>query len=240
MQIVIDGVNGLDKGVIASTWPDLPIAEQATTYLSADGRDGSLAQDNGLQDVSLVFDVNFMSMDNVYMKQAVITAWMKNGHTVSVDEWPFEYRYKHVTFEATKNTMDVILGYTVTFVCDPRAFLKNVQNDTATGSHKLTNPGTYQSQPLIHVYGTGTVDWATIAISGFDPVKQKQVSASFRLDMQKPVFDVDCELMECSYLADNMNQFMDGDFPLLYPGDNQITVAGPVATLVIEPRWCYA
>lgn len=108
----------------------------------------------------------------------------------------------------------------------------NIWADTGIVEVKVTtptvfnNPSLFNSKPLIRVYGVGTfrVNDITVTIASHD----------------KPYIDIDCELQECFYEGENMNEYVSfsgNDFPELQPGDNYMLLASGITKLEVTPRW---
>lgn len=108
----------------------------------------------------------------------------------------------------------------------------NIWADTGDVEVKVTtptvfnNPSLFNSKPLIRVYGVGTfrVNDITVTIASHD----------------KPYIDIDCELQECFYGSENMNEYVSfsgNDFPELQPGDNYMLLASGITKLDVTPRW---
>jgi len=108
----------------------------------------------------------------------------------------------------------------------------NIWADTGDVEVKVTtptvfnNPSLFNSKPLIRVYGVGTfrVNDITVTIASHD----------------KPYIDIDCELQECYYGSENMNEYVSfsgNDFPELQPGDNYMLLASGITKLIVTPRW---
>lgn len=116
-------------------------------------------------------------------------------------------------------------GLTVNFDCDPRRFLKSGEIPyTVTSSDVMFNPTQFASAPLLRAYGTGT-----LTISG----------VSITITAADNYTDIDCELQE-AYKGDvNCNAniiLVDGEFPTMPAGDNEITMSG-ISRVEITPRW---
>lgn len=115
--------------------------------------------------------------------------------------------------------------FDLTFNCKPQRFLLSGDTPvTLTASGTVTNPTLFDAQPLIRVYGTGsiTVNGVTITISEADGYT-----------------DIDCELMEAykgSVLKNYAISLDSTDFPVLSSGNNTITLNG-VTSATITPRW---
>jgi phage-related protein len=108
----------------------------------------------------------------------------------------------------------------------------NIWADTGDVEVKVTsptvfnNPSPFNSKPLIRVYGIGTfrVNDITVTIASHD----------------KPYIDIDCELQECYYGSENMNEYVSfsgNDFPELEPGNNYMLLASGITKLIVTPRW---
>lgn len=89
----------------------------------------------------------------------------------------------------------------------------------------MANPTAFPSTPLIRAYGNGSfiMDGVTITITNATAYT-----------------DVDCELMDCYEGTTNRNNdvsFSTYDFPMLQPGDNEITIVSGISAIDIKPRW---
>ncbi len=95
-----------------------------------------------------------------------------------------------------------------------------------TSPTNFINPTHFNSKPLIRVYGIGDfrVNDITVTIASHD----------------KPYIDIDCELQECYYGSENMNEYVSfsgNDFPELEPGNNYMLLASGITRLDVTPRW---
>lgn len=88
----------------------------------------------------------------------------------------------------------------------------------------ITNPTLFDSQPLLRVYGEGTL--------GIN-------SQSVTITQADEYTDIDCEMMDCYKGTENKNlfvQFTDYNFPVFKPGTNNISLSG-ITKVEITPRW---
>lgn len=117
--------------------------------------------------------------------------------------------------------------FDLTFDCKPQRFLRSGEEKTIfTKSGKIRNPTYFDSQPLIRVYGAGTVQVGDTAII----VK----------DHSYPYIDSDTEVMNARYVATDCNNLIEiptVDFPVLKPGDNGIVLGQGITKVEITPRW---
>lgn len=125
---------------------------------------------------------------------------------------------------------------TVQFVPEPVELLTGINSIwTDTGDTTLTvasqqeqftieNPTLFDSQPLLRVYGEGTL--------GIN-------SQSVTITQADEYTDIDCEMMDCFKGTENKNlfvQFTDFNFPVFKPGTNNISLSG-ITKVEITPRW---
>ena len=104
-------------------------------------------------------------------------------------------------------------------------YLKDVAPITLTQSGSfVTNPGSVRAEPVITVYGTGTI---TLMV-GMTITELKGVLGSVTLDTP---------LMEAYSEATSMNSAMSGNFPVLLPGQNAVSWTGSVTKVEIRPNW---
>ena len=88
----------------------------------------------------------------------------------------------------------------------------------------ITNPGTVASEPVVTVYGSGTI---TLMI-GMTLVDLENIDGSITLDTP---------LQEAYKGLDSLNSAMNGDFPLLQAGTNAVSWTGNVSRVEIQPNW---
>ena len=143
---------------------------------------------------------------------------------------PGEYRmvYYGEAFEPEVTERNNAANFELVFGCKPQRFLTSGETAkvyTNSGSGTITNPTRFPSQPLIRVYGTGTVGIGstTITITAADGYT-----------------DIDCAIMAAYKGTTNRNAYVQLntlDFPTLPPGNTGISLSGGVTRVEITPRW---
>jgi phage-related protein len=88
----------------------------------------------------------------------------------------------------------------------------------------IINPYRAHSEPSIHIVGTGDV---TLYI-GNQVVLLTGIEAGITIDT---------EILSAYTDSNPMNHKMQGDFPVLLPGTNEISWVGSVSELSVVPRW---
>ena len=115
--------------------------------------------------------------------------------------------------------------FSLEFDRKPQRFLKIGENTIdLTSNGNIANTTLFDAQPLIRVYGTGTLGIGDNAIK----VNECDVYV-----------DIDCALMEAYKGAVSYNdsiEIQNIDFPVLEPGTNEITLTG-ITRATFTPRW---
>lgn len=129
-------------------------------------------------------------------------------------------------FIANVETKNDAGSFDLSFNCKPQRFLSSGNTPvTLTGSGSITNPTLFPSQPLLRVYGTGTLGIGSHSIT----INQADVYT-----------DIDCEMMDAYKGTDSKNgsiELSGYNFPVLEPGANTITFGAGITQVDITPRW---
>ena len=214
-------------GIHVSEQPPITIPAERTTQTNVPGRPGSLTQVEG-DDVydDLILTATCFITDPVQIP--AIAAWLKGSGKVTfanrtggyykariVNQIPFEKVLRgnpHCTF-------------IVNFRCFPFWYQENVEDMVITASGTMiTNPGSVYAEPVITVYGSGSI---TLMI-GTTIVELEDISGSVVLD----------SVLQEAYQGNSlMNDHMTGEFPVLKPGANGVSWTGDVTRVLIKPNW---
>jgi len=152
----------------------------------------------------------------------------KTGYQVLTDDYdPDHYRMAYFDSQVSIDNRYTRLGkFDVVFHCRPEKFL--VSGNTPMGvanNGTLFNPTGFASKPLIRITGSGngtlTVAGVTMAFTGISDY-----------------LNIDCEKMNVYRLpAENRNNLMTGEFPVLKSGENLIAFTGGISTVTITPKF---
>lgn len=116
--------------------------------------------------------------------------------------------------------------FDVIFRCRPERYLVGSDIPIAfSGSGTITNPTSFRAKPLIHIVGSGN---GSIIIAGQE----------MRLTGMVDYLNVDCDTMNVYRLSsENRNNLMEGVFPVLFEGDNNVSFSGGITSITITPRF---
>lgn len=228
-------INGEDLGIYVDSSLSFNKPEKSVYTYDVPGRNGSLIVDDGTwKNVLIAFPCfirgasgsNFAAQFRTLINKL---APLKGYQRIECSWDPTHYRLGRVIVPLTPDPTQFNRDgfFELSFDCKPQMFLKTgetAQPFTATGS--ITNPTPFIAQPLLRVYGSGSV-----TIGG------TMVTVS---DNSGTYTDIDCEMMDCFRGTANRNAyvtFSGNDFPVLEAGANAITFGAGITQVEVTPRW---
>lgn len=221
------GLNSYDDfGVVITKKPFIPMPERRVTYEDIPGRNGSLTVDDGTyMDITITVDCGFAS--NEFKEKAnEIKAWLMGppDKLIFSDEDDKYYEAQVVNKFDITQSINIIGEFPVVFNCKP--FKYSVMSDiiTITEPDTIYNIGTIESEPIITIYGSGDV---SITVNG----------NTFFINGLNEYVTVDSPIKNCYKNTELWNNKMQGEFPVLSVGDNQISWAGNIEKIEIIPNW---
>lgn len=227
--LTIDGKLTSDFGIFISGIGIYNAPERDIDSVSIPGRNGDLIIDNGrFKDVEITYPCCIVQ--EFANKFGAFKSYLlsRRGHFRLEDDYDADhYRkaYYKNSIEPETQILHRVGKFNITFICDPRRFLKSGDNvNVLTSNGSLFNPTYYESKPLIRAYGTGYFYIGSIKTT---------------ITAANEYTDIDCEIMDAFKGATNCNGNVScDDFSNLglEPGENNITLSG-ITKLEITPRW---
>lgn len=225
--LTIGGRNLADFGVYISGEGTYNAPERSITEEIVPGRDGFLIIDNGrYQNIEVnypAFIINDFPRNMSGMRSYLASL---RGYTRIEDSYhPDEYRMGALIGGISVQTsgyMNREGRFNLTFSCKPQRFLRSGEYAIpVTTGMKIYNPTLFDAKPIIRIYGNGSVTLNGETMNWSGPSEY---------------VDIDCDIQDCYYMGTNMNSYVEGDFPVLSPGENTITFTGSTSVRV-TPRW---
>lgn len=230
--IVWGGESSSDYGIVVSEAPAFDKPTRRSNVFNVQGRNGSIIyQDGSFDDVTRNYKVWIHKDVKETMPNAVsaLSAWLysKTGYQRLEDSFePDIFRLAY--YNGGQNVSNELMQYgttTLSFTCRPERFLKEgeIEQSVSNGS-TIYNPTRFESKPLIHIEGSGTV---TISFGG-------DVMSATITDY----INIDCDRMNAYRLpAENMNNKVSGSFLTIKSGANTIATTGTISKITIVPRY---
>ena len=216
-------------------YPNSPGAIRRYKTYSIPGRNGDLHFDEGsFENYTQPYDVYFHASDLANVEAHVVKAWLLStaGYQRLVDAYdPGHYRMAKVAGEINiRNYFNRYGKFTVSFDCDPRAFL--LSGDAPVefpAPGELKNPTAYTALPLIAVVGNAP---GTVSVNGIT-VQIKVLSGTIFLDCENEnAYSVRGEAP-----TNENGSIYAPRFPSLGPGSNSVAFSGGITSVTITPRW---
>lgn len=117
-----------------------------------------------------------------------------------------------------------IKRFPVEFEVQPFSFERNPKLISKSDPFGLVNPGTFESEPIITIHGSGDIK---LLING----------KNILLSAISETITIDSETLNVYSGTESMNHKMTGDFPILGVGNNSVFWTGNVAKMEVKPNW---
>ena len=229
--IVYGGEASSDYGMVVAEAPAFDKPTRRAEVFTVPGRNGSIIfQENAFDDVTRSYKV-WVAEDSGDLAEKVnaFTSWLysKKGYQRLEDSFePDVFRLGY--YNGSGDVSNEFMQYgeaTVSFTCRPERFYKSGEDAVSVSNgDKIYNPTKFDSKPLIHIEGTGSV---SVSIGG------TVITATVT-----DYINIDCERMNAYRLpAENKNDQITGTFPTIKPGTNSIVITGTVTKVEITPKY---
>lgn len=247
-DLTYDGQSLNEKGFAVKTYPVRRIAEREMTFTSVIGRDGDVSIDNfRFKNVTETYEINSLphrvAAENTQALINELIDWLvplSSDYRIFTDDNNLGYFTKAICSsvgEISQSYLNKHIDTTLTFQRLPWWYSYEGQKEIeliGNKQFKIYNPEKHNSQPLIRVYGTGTVD---LMVNGTDYL--------LKIPSAYGYIDIDSELQSVFVGLSNLNKDVDFDYlPILNSGENTIYATGylgqsgnSVSKIKITPRW---
>lgn len=235
---VFNGQSSLDFGLYVQEYPRITVPEKDLTEIIVPGSSEPLTQWTGtFKPFARKYKCWFDQKPGIDRARK-ISEWLHDAPPSSRLEDSYRTAVFHkATFKGPMditNVMDQLGMFTVEFQCAAPAFLKSGELAfTHPGIVKLNNPTSRASFPLLEVTGH---------VSGLVNIGSRQLTILFSGYSDTHTFYIDCHLREAWEVVDGVevsrNEWISSqDFPVIDPGENDISITGGIESVVIRPRW---
>lgn len=234
--VMFNGRSSKDIGLEVETFPTYVAPKKVYEVTRIPGRNGDLVIDTGTyENVPREYKVSIATYNKTTYstKMSQVAEWLysASGYARLEDSYDEEfYRFAYYNNETSfENLFDEAGRATLKFTCKPQRYYKSGEipiNFTAAG--KIQNGTIETAFPRLKVITDNTE--GTISIGNY----------SFEiLEGAGTTINIDCELQDAWYEAENKNNFivLDGDYPRIDPGVQVISFTGGVQSVEVTPRW---
>ncbi|MDR1606373.1 MAG: phage tail protein [Streptococcaceae bacterium] len=220
---ILDGaINSYtDLGLRITLVPVIPSSQRVIEDLAIDGREGTLTLFKGWEDISFSFKAAITNKTtwNIVLPQIL------NAQTITFTNEPtVHFKVKYIKVSGLTQLLSNLWEFEIEVTTAPFRYLNNFATINRTSSGTVQGYGNIYSLPKITVYGIGS---RTLTING----------KAIVLNILNGYLIIDSELKECYYGNVAQNQNMTGDFPVLNPSSNQVTLGTGITKVEIDARW---
>ncbi|QLY82229.1 distal tail protein Dit [Clostridium intestinale] len=229
--IEFNNLNSLDLGLKVTKRPNFPLPKRRYETHDIQDGDGQLVEDlETFDDVKIDVEFNFIDRINIHIKVTKILNWLNKIDDYKLyfaDDIERHYNVKMIEYTDIERQLKVKGIFTISFICEPYKYYNqnNLISITTNNYSFYSNELVYNAPPLIKVYGSGNV---TLTINNED-ILLKSISGHIILNsILKEAYNDN---------IDNLNDKMDGYFPILKSGLNTLSWIGSVTKIEIIPNW---
>ena len=237
-MIMFNGITSERYGIIVESPPNYEIPERDYELIHVPGRNGDLVIDKGTyKNVTRTYKIAVGALGNRFpFKAQGIAEWLcsHSGYVRLEDSYdPAHYRMAIFKGPATiENILQNAGRAEITFECKPQRYFKKGDDWwSSSPTPIITNPTKFTSLPLIYL---GTEP----GIGGAGGVMIGGIVVTIS-DVASGVF-IDCELGEVYYETPQPSaiRFLaSSGFPILKPGNTEVSFSGGVDFVDIAPKW---
>lgn len=221
------GIDSRQMGIIITSMPPVTRAEQRMETLIIPGRSGSLhIFDGGYANYTKTMECAIRSRQHI----DEMAAWLTGSGELILSNEPDKVYRVHIA-----NTLDIeqmmlaFQKFQLHFDTYPFKYSVNAFGEQLTltkSPQTIFGAGTYPSEPIITIWGTGAV---TLTING----------QAYAISGISQYLTIDSEIQEVYKGSQNMNNlYLQPDFPLLQAGQtNTISWTGDIDKIDIQPNW---
>ena len=224
---IFKGINSKKMRLQISTLPQIVKPKRRITNITIAGRNGNEIEDSGTYEVyTLSIGCGIEHITQTELEK--MWEWLDGSGDLILSTEPTRVYKARVDNDISLSDMYwVFQNFLVQFDVEPFKYSVNKSNDfvTLTKSGTLHNKGSYYAEPILKVYGNGTV---TMQING----------KSYSCQNVTDYVTIDSTLQ--MVYKNNINKnadYLTRDFPKFKKGENTITFLSGVTKIEIEPNW---
>ncbi len=226
---IFKGINSKSMRLLISSMPNIIKPKRRTTTITIPGRNGNETEDSGTYE-GYTLSVG-CGVENITQAELdKLWEWLDGAGDLILSTEPSKVYKARIDGDISLSDMYwVFQNFLIQFDVEPFKYSVNAVNDfiVMTQNGTLYNKGTYHSEPIIKLYGSGTL---SININGTD--------YSCRNVSDYVTINTPMQMVYRNGVNMNMNsQYLARKFPTLLKGENNIYFSSNVTKAEIEPNW---
>lgn len=219
---IFRNIDSRELGLYMERCPERISPKRRDETITIPGRHGNLTTTDGAFE-TYIRSVEFIVKDEKRIDE--ICAHFKGSGWLIFDTEPDrKYKARVANQIEFSHVIRHFKRFIVEFEVQPFGYDVFPQTIVKTAPFSLFNMGTFESEPIITIFGSRNI---TLYVNNQN-VSLKEIIGSVTLDS---------EMQNAYNGAASMNNKMQGEFPILIIGENNISWLGAVTKLEIQPNW---
>ena len=221
---IFKDIDSRELGLFMERCPEKISPKRRDETFTIPGRHGNLTTTDGAFE-TYIRSAEFISKDEKRADE-ICAHFKGSGWLIFSNEPDRKYKARVANQIEFSHVIRRFKRFAVEFEVQPFGYDVFAQTLVKTAPFSLFNIGTFESEPIITIFGTGNI---TLYVNN-QSISLKEITDKIVIDSE----------MQNAYSgATSLNHKMSGDFPVLILEKNYITWTGNVTKLEIQPNWRY-
>ena len=219
---IFKDIDSRELGLFMERCPEKISPKRRDDTFTVPGRHGNLTTTDGAFD-TYIRSAEFIVKDEKRLDE--ICAYFKgSGWLIFSNEPDRKFKARVANQIEFSHVIRHFKRFVVEFEVQPFGYDVFEQTITKTAPFSLFNMGTFESEPIITLFGNGNI---TLYVN----------NKSIYLKEITDKIVIDSEMKNAYNNSVSLNYKMSGDFPILSLGENNISWVGNITKLEIQPNW---
>ena len=219
---IFKDIDSRELGLFLERCPEKISPKRRDETFTVPGRHGMLTPTDGAFD-SYIRSAEFIVKDEKRLDE-ICAHFKGSGWLIFSNEPDRKYKARVANQIEFSHVIRHFKRFVVEFEVQPFGYDIFEQTITKTAPFKLFNIGTFESEPIITIFGNGNI---TLYVN----------NKSIYLKEITDKIIIDSEMKNAYNNSVSLNYKMSGDFPVLSLGENNISWVGNITKLEIQPNW---
>ena len=219
---IFKDIDSRELGLFMERCPEKISPKRRDETFTVPGRHGNLTTTDGAFD-SYIRSAEFIVKDEKRIDE-ICAHFKGSGWLIFSSEPDRKYKARVANQIEFSHVIRHFKRFVVEFEVQPFGYDIFEQTITKTAPFSLFNIGTFESEPIITIFGNGNI---TLYVN----------NKSIYLKEITDKIIIDSEMKNAYNNSVSLNYKMSGDFPALSLGENNISWIGNVTKLEIQPNW---
>ena len=219
---IFKDIDSRELGLFMERCPEKISPKRRDETFTVPGRHGNLTTTDGAFD-SYIRSAEFIVKDEKRIDE-ICAHFKGSGWLIFSNEPDRKYKARVANQIEFSHVIRHFKRFVVEFEVQPFGYDVFEQTITKTAPFSLFNIGTFESEPIITLFGNGNI---TLYVN----------NKSIYLKEITDKIIIDSEMKNAYHNSVSLNYKMSGDFPILSVGENNISWIGDVIKLETQPNW---